>query len=387
MALEPDTRLGPYRIVDLLGVGGMGEVYRARDERLNRLVAVKVLPADRVAASAERRSRFIQEAQLASALQHPNIVTIFDIGSTEVRRLPGDGAGARPHARHGHPAGRPAAAERAALRQPDRRRPRRGPRRRHRPPRPQAGQHHGDRAGPDQGPRLRARHAGRGRSHINATDETGARAAAVETGAGTILGTVAYMSPEQAEGHAGRRALRHLLVRRDLLRDAVRPARVPRRDDLRDAGGRDRPRAGAAGHGRDARAAGGRRARERVPAQGRQPARAERVRPEDRARRAARGVQLRIAAGRGAETTGRVGTLRRHRRRSSWPGRPPRGRCGRRRRCRPRSRRRRSPPCPAPRASPPSRPTAARSRSRGSAKAAPAPTSTRRRSGRARRCG
>ena len=84
MALEPDTRLGPYRIVDLLGVGGMGEVYRARDERLNRLVAVKVLPADRVAASAERRSRFVQEAQLASALQHPNIVTIFDIGSTEV---------------------------------------------------------------------------------------------------------------------------------------------------------------------------------------------------------------------------------------------------------------------------------------------------------------
>jgi serine/threonine protein kinase len=80
MALEPDTRLGPYRIVDLLGVGGMGEVYRARDERLNRLVAVKVLPADRIGANAERRSRFIQEAQLASALQHPNIVTIFDAG-------------------------------------------------------------------------------------------------------------------------------------------------------------------------------------------------------------------------------------------------------------------------------------------------------------------
>ena len=63
----------------------MGEVYRARDDRLNRLVALKVLPADRVAASAERRRRFIQEAQLASALQHPNIVTIFDIGSTEGR--------------------------------------------------------------------------------------------------------------------------------------------------------------------------------------------------------------------------------------------------------------------------------------------------------------
>ena len=60
----------------------MGDVYRARDERLNRQVAVKILPADRVAASAEAPP-IIQEAQLASALQHPNIVTIFDIGLTE----------------------------------------------------------------------------------------------------------------------------------------------------------------------------------------------------------------------------------------------------------------------------------------------------------------
>ena len=110
MALEPDTRLGPYRIVDLLGVGGMGEVYRARDERLNRLVAVKVLPADRVAASAERRSRFIQEAQLASALQHPNIVTIFDIGSTEVGDYLAMELVRGRTLDDGHPAGRPAAA-------------------------------------------------------------------------------------------------------------------------------------------------------------------------------------------------------------------------------------------------------------------------------------
>jgi hypothetical protein len=82
MALESGTHLGPYRIVGLLGVGGMGEVYRARDDRLNRMVALKVLPADRVA-NAERLGRFIQEAQLASSLQHPNIVTIFDIGSAE----------------------------------------------------------------------------------------------------------------------------------------------------------------------------------------------------------------------------------------------------------------------------------------------------------------
>src|SRR4051812_49598771 len=82
MPIEPRARLGPYVVEDLIGAGGMGEVYRARDERLNRVVALKVLPPS-VVASAERRRRFIQEAQLASALQHPNIVTIFDIGSSE----------------------------------------------------------------------------------------------------------------------------------------------------------------------------------------------------------------------------------------------------------------------------------------------------------------
>ena len=58
----------------------MGEVYRARDERLNRVVALKILPAAFVA-DPERRGRFLQEARLASSLQHPHIVTIFDVGS------------------------------------------------------------------------------------------------------------------------------------------------------------------------------------------------------------------------------------------------------------------------------------------------------------------
>ena len=79
MALERGTQIGPYEIVSSIGVGGMGEVYEARDPRLNRSVAIKVLPA-RVQADSERQRRFIQEAQLASALQHPNIVTVFDIG-------------------------------------------------------------------------------------------------------------------------------------------------------------------------------------------------------------------------------------------------------------------------------------------------------------------
>jgi Tol biopolymer transport system component len=76
--LTPGHRLGPYEIVALLGAGGMGEVYRARDTRLDREVAIKVLPADRLT-DAERRWRFMQEARAASALNHPHIVTIHEI--------------------------------------------------------------------------------------------------------------------------------------------------------------------------------------------------------------------------------------------------------------------------------------------------------------------
>ena len=82
MPVAPGSKLGPYEILALLGAGGMGEVYRARDLRLGREVAIKVLPAERMA-DADRRRRFVQEARAASALNHPNIVTIHEIGSVD----------------------------------------------------------------------------------------------------------------------------------------------------------------------------------------------------------------------------------------------------------------------------------------------------------------
>jgi predicted ATPase len=77
--MAPGSKLGPYEIVDPLGAGGMGEVYRARDTRLERSVAIKILPPA-FSADVERSSRFEREARLASALNHPNIVTIYELG-------------------------------------------------------------------------------------------------------------------------------------------------------------------------------------------------------------------------------------------------------------------------------------------------------------------
>ena len=82
MPLPTGTRLGPYEILSPIGAGGMGEVYRARDTRLARDVAVKVLPAE-FSADVDRLRRFEQEARAASALNHPNILTVHDIGTQD----------------------------------------------------------------------------------------------------------------------------------------------------------------------------------------------------------------------------------------------------------------------------------------------------------------
>jgi Tol biopolymer transport system component len=82
MKLTPGTKLGPYEIVAIVGAGGMGEVYRARDSRLKRDVAIKVLP-QAFSLDAERLRRFEQEALATAALNHPNILAVFDIGTDE----------------------------------------------------------------------------------------------------------------------------------------------------------------------------------------------------------------------------------------------------------------------------------------------------------------
>ncbi len=79
MPLQPGTTLGPYEILSPIGAGGMGEVYKARDTRLDRTVAIKVLP-EHVAADPDLKQRFEREAKTISSLNHPHICTIYEVG-------------------------------------------------------------------------------------------------------------------------------------------------------------------------------------------------------------------------------------------------------------------------------------------------------------------
>ena len=82
MPLAPGSRLGPYEILSPLGAGGMGEVYRSRDSRLGRDVALKVIPRES-SRDSERVRRFEQEARAAGTLSHPNVCAIYDVGTHE----------------------------------------------------------------------------------------------------------------------------------------------------------------------------------------------------------------------------------------------------------------------------------------------------------------
>ena len=136
--------LSHYRLEAKIGAGGMGEVYRGVDTRLNRPVAVKILPPD-LLQDDDRRRRFTQEAKAASALNHPNIVTIYDVGSEAgidfivMEHVDGktleEIIGRRPMA----------IGPLLRLRDADRRRAHRGARGGHRASRSEADQHHGDR--------------------------------------------------------------------------------------------------------------------------------------------------------------------------------------------------------------------------------------------------
>src|SRR5438105_11867095 len=81
MSLSPRTHLGPYEIVAPIGAGGFGEVYKARDTRLDRTVAIKILSVG----DPDVRARFEREARAIAALQHPHICTLFDVGRAEIR--------------------------------------------------------------------------------------------------------------------------------------------------------------------------------------------------------------------------------------------------------------------------------------------------------------
>ncbi len=94
MPLSPATRLGPYEIVSSIGAGGMGEVYRARDTRLDRTVAIKVLP-EHLSSNPQLRERFEREAKAISSLSHPHICPLYDVGHQDGDRLSGHGVSGR----------------------------------------------------------------------------------------------------------------------------------------------------------------------------------------------------------------------------------------------------------------------------------------------------
>ena len=224
MSLAPGSHLGPYDILAPLGAGGMGEVYRARDPRLDREVAIKVLPADRVA-DPDRRRRFVTEAKAASALNHPHIVTIHEFASADgidflvmeyVRGKSLDEVIPRQGLRLGETL-RIAIAVADAL---------------------AAAHAHGilhrdlkpANVALGQDGAVKVLDFGLAKllydDGATSSPDGATRTVVAQTEPGRVVGTLAYMAPEQAAGGANRCAQRHLQFRGAALRDGDGPARV-----------------------------------------------------------------------------------------------------------------------------------------------------------------
>ena len=275
MTLSAGTRLGPYEVLGLLGAGGMGEVYRARDPRLGREVAVKVLPGD-VASDPERLARFEREARAVAALNHPNILTVFDVGTHPAGAHAGGAATCHPVRRHGAARGRDAARARLAplpdaaagpvLRRAGGPGPRRRPREGDRPPRPQARERVRDDGRAGEGAGLRPGQARgpaggrqRGADRVLPDGGHGAGAAAGD-GRLHVAGAGARAAGGPPDGR--------LLARGGAVRAAGREAPLPAGHDDRDADGDPGGDAGGAVVAGAGDPAGAQRDRAPVPGEG-----------------------------------------------------------------------------------------------------------------------
>src|SRR5580704_16369872 len=226
MPLTVGTRLGPYEVLAPIGAGGMGEVYRARDSRLGREVALKILPAA-FASDPDRVRRFEQEGRAAAALNHPNIVVIYDSGSdggvfyvaTELlegetlrERLAGAALPVRKAVDYAIQTARGLAAAHA-----------KGITHRDLKPENLFLTKDGLVKILDFG---LAKHAA---IKSAGTHPTELATQPIETDPGKVLGTVGYMSPEQVRGQVGRRPIGSVQPGRGAVRDGIGKARVYRR--------------------------------------------------------------------------------------------------------------------------------------------------------------